>query len=225
MKLFYFLIFFLVIYSNIFSKNDNKEYFLKKSERKIEIDGQFDEIWEIADSISDFIQFQPFNGKKPFRKTTAKLLTTDNALFCLIICYDNKENIQNFTGQLDDFGGDVVSLMLDTFDDDRTAYKFAVSAAGVRSDARLLDDARNRDYNWDGIWYADSKIYPWGFVVEMEIPYKSIKYNENLSHWGIDIDRWRPIDSEDIYWCGYEENEGQRISKFGKLHFGNFKPD
>ncbi|MDX1700482.1 MAG: DUF5916 domain-containing protein, partial [Melioribacteraceae bacterium] len=156
--------------------------------------------------------------------TTCKIITNEESLFCLIIAYDDELNIQNFTGQLDDFQGDVVSIMLDTFDDNRTAYKFAVSAGGVRSDARMLDDARNRDYNWDGIWYADSKIYPWGFVVEMEIPYKSIQYNQELREWGLDIDRWRPIDSEDIYWCTYEENEGQRISKFGKLVLGDFTP-
>ena len=40
----------------------------------------------------------------------------------------------------------------------------------------------------------------------------------------MDFDRWRPIDSEDLYWCQYEQNEGQRISKFGKLLFEEFRP-
>jgi hypothetical protein len=60
--------------------------------------------------------------------------------------------------------------MLDTFGDKRTAYKFAVTASGVRSDCRLLDDARNRDYSWDGVWFAKAKVYDWGFVVEMRVP-------------------------------------------------------
>ena len=206
------------------SQNNSKKLFLNKTSSKILVDGTIDLEWGKADSVSDFVQFQPYNGKRPIRRTVAKVLTTEYALYCLMICYDQKENIQNFTGLLDNFGGDVVSLMLDTFGDNRTAYKFAVSASGVRSDARLLDDARNRDYNWDGIWFAESKIHSWGFVIEMEIPYKSIQYDKTLSEWGLDFDRWRPIDSEDIYWCGYEENEGQRISKFGSLEFGKFKP-
>jgi hypothetical protein len=114
--------------------------------------------------------------------------------------------------------------MIDTFNDQRTAYKFAVTATGVRADCRLLDDARNRDYNWDGIWFSDAKIYDWGFVVEMKIPYRSIKYDGNLNYWGLDFDRWRPLNSEDLYWCSYEQNEGQRISKFGKLEFKDFHP-
>ena len=56
-------------------------------------------------------------------------------------------------------------------------------------------------------------------VVEIKIPYKSIKYDKNLTEWGLDFDRWRSFNNEDIYWCEYEQSEGQRISKFGKLIF------
>ena len=82
----------------------------------------------------------------------------------------------------------------------------------------LLDD------DGDGIWEGTSQIYDWGFVVEMKIPYKSIKYDKNLTEWGLDFDRWRSYNKEDIYWCEYEQSEGQRVSKFGKLIFEEFKP-
>ncbi|MEX2189633.1 MAG: sugar-binding protein [Bacteroidota bacterium] len=154
----------------------------------------------------------------------ARVLTTENALYCLIVCYDDAENIQQNTGKLDDFGGDIVSIMLDTFGDKKTAYKFAVTASGVKADSRMLDDARNRDYGWDGVWFSESKIYDWGYVVEIEIPYRSIQYDENLNSWGLDFDRWIPKLNEDLYWCAYEQNEGQRISKFGSLVFDDFRP-
>jgi len=188
------------------------------------IDGYIDQAWSFADSVSDFFQAQPYYGKDPSRKTIAKLLTTETTLYCLMICYDQRENIQKNTGTLDEGGGDIVSVMLDTFGDSRTAYKFAVSASGVRADCRLLDDARNRDYSWDGVWFSAGKVYDWGFVVEMEIPYKSIQYNEELTNWGLDFDRWIPALTEDIYWSRFEENEGQRVSKFGKLQFVDFRP-
>ncbi|MCB0729707.1 MAG: carbohydrate binding family 9 domain-containing protein [Ignavibacteriae bacterium] len=222
------LIFYIFILCStlIFSKtvNSTKVLLLNKLNTSIKIDGIIDDAWIKADSVSDFVQFQPYNAQIPTQKTIAKVITTENSLFCLMVCYDKKENIQNFTGKLDEYSGDVVSFMIDTFGDSRTAYKFAVSAGGVRSDCRLLDDARNRDYNWDGIWFAQSKIYDWGFVAEMEIPYKSIQYDKTISEWGLDFDRWRPIISEDIYWCAYEENEGQRISKFGSLILNDFRP-
>lgn len=215
----------LIIFSNLyFAANEEKILKLKKISEPIKIDGIIDPLWAAADSVLDFVQSQPYHNEKPSKLSIAKVLTTENALYCLIVCYDDFENIQKTTGKLDDFGGDFVSIMLDTFGDKRSAYKLGVSASGVRTDARLLDDARNRDYNWDGIWFADSKIYNWGFVIEMEIPYKSIQYDENLTEWGLDFDRWIPTKNEDIYWCAYEQNEGQRISKFGKLIFDDFKP-
>ncbi|MBI3006280.1 MAG: carbohydrate binding family 9 domain-containing protein [Ignavibacteriales bacterium] len=206
------------------AQNEDKKLTLKKILQPITIDGNIDEAWSLADSATDFFQTQPYYGKEPTKRTVGKVLTTEEAIYGLIVCYDDKSNIQTNTGKLDDFGGDVVSLMIDTFGDKRTAYKFAVTASGVRADCRLLDDARNRDYSWDGVWFSAAKVYDWGFVVEMEIPYRSIQYDENLESWGIDFDRWIPWAKEDLYWCTYEESEGQRISKFGTLKFDEFRP-
>ncbi len=214
----------LFVASVVYPANESKVMYLKKTNAEIKIDGVVDDAWSEADSVSDFFQLQPFFNNPPDKKTIAKVLTTEDALYCLMICYDQRKNIQATTGKLDDSGGDIVSIMLDTFGDNRTAYKFAVTAAGVRADCRLLDDGRNRDYSWDGIWFSDAKIYDWGFVVEWKIPYKSLQYDETLNEWGLDFDRWIPSLSEDLYWCNYERNEGQRISKFGKLVFRDFKP-
>lgn len=225
MKYFYTCLFFLLLPVLLSaSANNDKVMILNRTDRKITIDGKIDAVWNIADSTSSFIQYTPYHNAEPTRKTTVKLLSTGRALYCLVICYEDYDNIQQNTGKLDDRGGDVVSLMLDTFNDNRSAYKFGVTATGVRSDSKMLDDARNRDYSWDGIWFSDAEIYDWGYVVEMEIPYKSIQYDNDLTEWGLDIDRYIPVTTEDIYWCSYNQNEGQRISKFGRLIFNGFKP-
>ena len=204
--------------------NTDKILKLKRAPGPIKVDGIIDDAWNQADSSSNFFQLSPYFGKAPEKKTTIKVLTSDQSIYCLFICYDDPQNITRYTGRQDEAGGDIVSFMIDTFNDQKTAYKFAVTASGVRADCRLLDDARNRDYNWDGIWFSDAKIYNWGFVIEMEIPYKSIQYDGNLPYWGLDFDRYRAVNNEDLYWCSYVENEGQRISKFGKLVFDDFKP-
>jgi hypothetical protein len=206
------------------SADAGKTLILRKTKASIAIDGVVDPVWNQADSVSDFVQFKPYNCKDPSMRTVAKVLTTERALYCIMLCYDTPNNIQRTKGVLDNMGGDIVSLMIDTFDDKRTAYKFAITASGVRADCRLLDDARNRDYNWDGVWFSAARIHDWGFAVEMEIPYRSIQYHERLTEWGLDFDRWNPSRNEDIYWCAYEKNEGQRISKFGRLVFGDFYP-
>jgi hypothetical protein len=197
---------------------------LHKTPAPILLDGAIDAIWSTADSTDKFFQLQPYPNRPPTYRTVAKLLTTDENLYCLMVCYEAATDIQNHPGIHDQGGGDIVSLMLDTFGDKKSAYKFAVTAAGVRADCRLLDDARNRDYNWGSVWFAASQVYDWGFVVEMEIPYKSIRYDGTLTEWGLDFDRWIPAKTEDLYWCSYEQNEGQRVSKFGRLLLNGAKP-
>ena len=227
MKLKYTLLLYLIFNGLIFSQihNQDKVFHLKIIQENIIIDGKIDSIWSVADSINDFIQFEPYYNQNPSVETVVKALANESNLYFLFICYeDDITNIRANNGMQDGFTGDIVSVMLDTFGDKQNAYKFAVNASGVISDSRLLDDARNRDYTWDGIWYAESKIYQWGFVVEIRIPFKSIKFDKNLNEWGIDFDRWRSINREDLYWCRYEQNEGQRISKFGRLIFINKIP-
>jgi hypothetical protein len=219
-----FLIISFLIVGLVAASNPDKVVLLKKADTNITVDGVIEPAWNKADSTDGFFQATPYYGQEPSKRTVAKLLTSEESLYCLVICYDDSRNIEQKKGKLDDFGGDVVSLMIDTYSDERTAYKFGVTAAGVKSDCRLLDDARNRDYSWDGIWFSQAKVYDWGYVVEMQIPYKSIQYDESLNAWGLDFDRWVALKSEDQYWCPFEESEGQRVSRFGQLQFEDFRP-
>ena len=206
------------------AQGQEKSLALRRSSHPIIIDGIIDPAWSSADSAHSFFQMQPYFARPPLHRTVARLLTDEKNLYCLILCYDEREHIQANTGKHDDFSGDIVSLMLDTFNDRRTAYKFAVNAGGSRADCRLLDDARHRDYSWDGVWFSASRIYDWGWAVEMEIPYRSIQYGEGLDEWGLDFDRWSSREQEDLYWNSYEQAEGQRISRFARLLFTDYRP-
>jgi len=209
----------------VFARNEiDRVLHLRKTAAEITIDGRVEPAWQFADSATTFFQLAPYYSQPPTQKTVAKILTTDEALYCMITCYQPPATIVSHTGLLDQFSGDAVSIMLDTFNDHKTAYKFAVSASGVRGDSRMLDDARDRDYTWDGVWSGDSRVYDWGFVVEMRIPYTTLKYAPEAAEWGLDFDRWIASGSEDLYWCTYEQNEGQRVSKFGRLVFDGFRP-
>lgn len=217
------LIFSFIGVNNLYAESE-KVLRVKQIPSSIKVDGIIDPVWSMADSASDFVQWKPYHGIEPLIRTVVKLLTTDKALYCLIVCQDDKAKIQQNTGNFDETSGDMVSLLLDTFGDKRTAYEFTVTASGVRKDGRRLDDNRIHDYNWDGVWFSAAKVYDWGYVVEIQIPYRSIQYNEHITEWGLDFDRWIPGRAEEDCWCFYEANEGRRVSKFGKLVFEDFQP-
>lgn len=216
----------LILFVSFISANSNLEKTIKlnKTHKQIIIDGSIDEAWSEADSISDFIQLSPFYNSAPTNKTIIKTLTTDENLYFLAICWAPKNTISSINGRHDNYLGDDVTIMFDSFGDRKSAYQFSVSAAGVKGDARMIDDGRNRDFSWDGVWFAESKIFDCGFIIEIMIPYKTIHYDEELIEWGIDFSRWVANNTEDNFWCLYEEHEGVRISKFGKLLLNGFKP-
>ena len=210
----------LIIY--FLPAQSEKMIFVKKTEEIPTINGKVEPCWNQADSIESFVQFEPYYNQSPSKETIVKMLTGKKALYCLIVCKDNPEKIAHHTGKVDELNNsDYVSLILDTFGNNRTAYRFSVSSAGVRSDCRLLDDGRNHDYSWNGIWYAESKMYNWGYLVELKIPYKSIQYHKN-EQWGLGFYRYINHKNEDLYWNKYNRTEGFRISKSGNLVFHNF---
>lgn len=221
-------LFLIIFYALINCEPQNnikkKELEVLKIETQIIIDGMEDEIWKIADSVDNFIQHDPKYGFPPSERTIAKVLMDDDNIYFLIKAYASKSKLVLSKGMTDQMTGDIVSVMLDTRDDKKTAYKFAVSASGVKMDCKLLDDGRQRDYSWNGIWEAESKIYDWGYLVEIKIPFKSLMYNPNINYWKIDFDRWIPELREDIYWSSYEVNSGLRVSGFQKLLFVDSKP-
>ncbi len=201
-----------------------KSLHLRSTAAVIRVDGVIEPAWGAADSVDDFVQQSPYHHRPPAHRTVAKVLTNGAELYCLMVCEASPGQIEARTGKLDDTSGDIVSIMLDTFGDRQSAYKFAVVAGGARADCRLLDDARNRDYSWDGVWWAATRVEANRFVVEMRIPFRSLQYDDQLSAWGLDFDRWTPATGEDLYWSSYEQNEGQRISRFGSLELGSFRP-
>jgi hypothetical protein len=190
---------------------------------KIDLDGIIENIWSSADSTSNFIQVDPDFGKAPTYKTTVKFFSNGKSLFFLFICEMPKDKIQIENTPRDNAAGDVIILYLDTFKDKTIAYRFEVNAAGQIADAIMTDDGRNKDYSWDGVWYSGSQVYDYGYVIEIEIPFKAIRYNKDVSEWGIDFERWVPVKVEDINWSRYKREEGLRISKFNTLT--NIKPE
>lgn len=179
------------------------------------IDGILENIWGDADSSVNFIQMEPDEGKPASDRTVVYLLYDDENLYVAFKCYEKK--VTAYLGQWDDGGGDGVEVYLDTFGDKRTSYLLRVNARAIQGDAMIYNDGRNRDWDWDGVWYASSKIYRWGYVVEIEIPFKSLRYKKELTEWGVNFSRYINEKGEKTYWAPVKRTEGLRVSKFGIL--------
>lgn len=165
----------------------------------MEIDGVLDEAsWKDALRVPVDFEVQP-GENLPAPVATECLLSFDQrALYVGCRCFDPApEQIRAHLSDRDaSWRNDYVGIILDTFNDQRRAYQFFVNPLGVQSDALRNEVASDdhEDSSWDAIWESAARITPEGYVVEMAIPFRSLRFpNGARSHtWGIAFFRVYP---------------------------------
>ena len=124
---------------------------------------------------------------------------------------DDPSAIEATLGRRDDFNrADWFIVSIDAYLDRRTAYAFAVNAAGVQFDAVQSDAGDDfgggpglpgMDESWDAIWAAAVRTTPEGWVAEIEIPYSMLRFPRAGSQtWGIQFSRHVPRLGEEAEW-------------------------
>jgi hypothetical protein len=89
---------------------------------------------------------------------------------------------------------DHVGLMIDTFNDERRAFQFRVNPLGVQADAVFSEQDGVEDFSWDMIWEAVSRRGPDGYVVEIALPLKQLRFQPGSAAqtWGFEAFRSVP---------------------------------
>ncbi len=185
-----------------------------------EIDGVLEEsVWETAEWTSDFIQREPFENEPPAEQTAVKILYDNVNLYVAIRCFDSEpEKIERRLSRRDSFEGDWVGVAFDSYDDDLTAFSFAVNAAGVKSDGIVTNDA-DWDETWNPVYYVKVTIDDLGWVAEFRIPYNQLRFAEKEEHkWGFQVLRWYFRKEELSLWQIIPRESVRWVSLFGEIN-------
>ncbi|MFC2169920.1 DUF5916 domain-containing protein, partial [Acidobacteriota bacterium] len=178
--------------------------------------------WKSAPIAGDFIQFVPNKGAPASVKTTVKILYDNDFIYFGILCEDPEpEKIQLGTNRRDSLssttGTDSITVELDTFNDDRSAYYYRTNPLGVQFDGRATDNGRVADNDWDGIWKSAGSMTAEGWSAEIVIPFKHIRYEPGKNQtWGIQFSRYFPRNLEKSFWTGPLEDY-RKVSINGSL--------
>ncbi|MCF8308082.1 MAG: carbohydrate binding family 9 domain-containing protein [Bacteroidales bacterium] len=184
------------------------------------INGLFnDEAWQKVSWQDDFTQREPYEGKKPSQKTVFKILYDNDFLYLAIRAYDSHpDSIVERLSRRDNRQGDNIGVHIDSYNDNRTAFVFNVSAAGVKSDWITSDDGDNQDDNWDPIWYVETKTDSLGWTAEIKIPFTQLRFSKKGSqNWGLQIRRNIYRYDEEVHWKLIPKDAGGWVSRFGEL--------
>ncbi|MDF1562703.1 MAG: DUF5916 domain-containing protein [Deltaproteobacteria bacterium] len=189
------------------------------------IDGRLDEAhWQAATFVDDFLQKEPEEGAPPSDRTEVALLYDDQALYigARLHASDPAATRALLTRRDDTSGAERFIVSLDTFLNRRTAYSFAVTAAGVRADWIHTEDSEwARDASYDPVWEADAVLTDWGWSCEMRIPFSQLRFNQNgggeALTFGVNFNRYLPNTNEDVFWIPVPKKAKGWSSYFGDL--------
>ncbi|WP_426095963.1 DUF5916 domain-containing protein [Flavobacterium sp. DSR2-3-3] len=197
---------------------------------KIEVDGNLDEtIWQSAAVASDFIMFEPDNGKTipENKKTEIRVLYDNDAIYIgALMLDDNPKKILREITQRDNFGtSDVFGVFINGFNDGQQDFQFFVNAADGQADC-ITTDTNGEDYSWDAVWKSKAVITDKGWVVEMRIPYAALRFSgENKQTWGLNFFREIRRDRHKYTWNFIDSKLGTFTQQTGVLEgIENIKP-
>ncbi len=177
----------------------------------LKLDGLPDEAaWRGADSITEFTQQEPHEGRPASERTVVRLLATDGGLYVALWAYDEAPHaVRHAQLRRDaDLGSDdSFSILLDPLRDRRSGLVFTVNPNGALRDAEVVsfEDTRGE---WDGVWDARARRTAFGWTAEILIPWATLRYRADQEVWGANFRRIIRRKNEEVLWRAWRRTEG-----------------
>ncbi|MGH2552552.1 MAG: DUF5916 domain-containing protein, partial [Chitinophagaceae bacterium] len=150
-----------------------------------------EEAWKIAETIKDFWLKFPRDDSKAVTRTEVKATYDDNFLYVAAVCYDSLPLVaQSLKRDSRIRESDGIGLVLDPMNRQANGFYFSVTAYNVQADDLLTAGQEgNITFSWDNKWYSKTKIFNDHYIVELAIPFKTLRYDKNNTQWGINFIR------------------------------------
>jgi hypothetical protein len=198
-----------------------------KTTQAPKIDGNLDDAaWAAAPVLTDFIQNFPTFGLPVSKKTDVRIIYDNTAIYIGAYLYDDPALIRKQITARDGEGQsdvDYFSVFFDTYNDDQNGFQFLVTSANVQTDARLSPTSGGNfnsfgDKTWDAVWDSKVSMKPDGWVVEMRIPYISLRFaKKDVQNWGLQLLRFFRRNNESSYWSPVDPKVNGFVNQFGEL--------
>lgn len=184
---------------------------VRKSEQAIRLDGKLNEAcWLEADSTLPFFQNFPFDTSYSQSQTIVKVTYDETYLYIGAICLDTlpgKYTVQTLKRDFPYSSSDAFALYIDPFMDGTNGFCFSVSPYGVQQEGLLsYGGAFGPNSDWDNQWFSKVSREQYGWVVEIAIPFRTLRYNRDIKEWGINFSRNDLKRNENSTWCPVPRN-------------------
>ena len=172
---------------------------------EIRLDGRLDEqVYDTVPAITGFIQQVPDEGAAATEKTEAWIMFDERNLYVTGRVWDSAPSsawvaneMRRDANQLRQ--NDNFLVLFDTFYDRRNGVAFQTTPLGALSDFAITNEG-NYNGDWNPVWDVRTGRFEGGWTVEMEIPFKSLRYRPGPNQvWGVQLRRGIRRKSEYAY--------------------------
>lgn len=172
----------------------------------IQLDGLLDDaVWRTASPATGFVQAEPREGQPASERTEVWVAYDDENLYVAAYLHDSQPDalvVNDIRKDFEQESQDVFAVILDTFADRRNGYVFMTNPAGARGDMQVANEGREVNENWDAIWSVETRRVADGWTVEMEIPFRALRFDlETVDQWGVNFSRRIRRNNEIAYWA------------------------
>ena len=156
-----------------------------------------------------------------FDPTEVRILYDDAALYVGVRMRDSHpDSIAAQLARRDASGifSDWVHVIIDSYHDRRTAFRFTVNPKGVKKDVYTSNDGAE-DLNWDAVWDVATTIDSGGWNAEYRIPLSQLRFG-NVSGeriWGFQVQRDIARRQARDTWAPWTRRDAGFVSRFGDL--------
>ena len=153
-----------------------------------------EQVYRTVPAISGFVQLMPDTGAPATERTEAWITFDDANVYVSARVWDSApesewvaNEMRRDTSQLRQ--NDTFAVLFDTFYDRRNGSMFYTNPLGARADQQFTNEG-NPNVDWNPVWDVRTGRFDGGWTVEMEIPFKTLRYRSEPPHvWGIQLRR------------------------------------
>lgn len=184
--------------------NDQYQLNIRKATSPLLVDGIMDEAaWMEAAVATDFFSVLPMDTSFATVKTEVRMTYDDQHLYLMATCFHLLPGPYYVESLRRDwaFGkNDNFLVFIDTYNDLTSGFAFGANAVGAQWDGIMYEGAKV-DLSWDNKWVSVAKTYTDRYIIEMAIPFKSIRFKDGISEWGINFSRLDLKTTEKSAWA------------------------
>ncbi|MTI40832.1 DUF5916 domain-containing protein [Fulvivirga lutimaris] len=200
------------------------KYQIERATNPVKIDG-IESVgeWNNYQLIDTMYNHNPSDVGLSKNRSEIRMTYDDINLYIIAKNYDEgRRVIQSLQRDSDNsqWGSDAITIAIDPINKKQSGVMFGVNAGGAELDGRLEVEPSRTTYSetWDERWFSATKQYKDHWLVEIALPFSSLRFNVDNLEWGINFIRGDKVENYYYTWTPFPINfNGIDVNYMGTL--------